>query len=188
MKQLHFSTGNAQKIGMGQKVCEKYGISLIQSDLDIDEVQSRDIEYVAERKAEVAFAMLEQPVIISDDAWHISGLKGFPGTYAKDVNDWFTPDDYIRLTKDLEDREASIIQTIVYKDENTQKLFICTSTGVLLKEPRGTAGRSIQKVISLEDDKTTSVSEVIGSGTYYSGESTLRVWHDFAKWYKGYTK
>lgn len=182
MKQLIFSTGNTEKFGMGQTTCQKYDIELIQSVLDIDEIQSDNIEYVARRKAEAAFAMLKKPIVTSDDAWEIPGLNGFPGTYVKYINDWFTADDWIRLTRDLENREATIVQTIVYQDEHTQKFFIRRTTGVLLKEPRGNTGRSIQQVVSFEPDKKTSISEIIGSGTYYSGEGTLRVWHDLAQW------
>ncbi len=184
MTQLLFSTGNDEKLAMGQITCAKYGIELVQSALDIDEVQSHDIEYVARRKAEAAFALLKKPVIISDDAWEISGLNGFPGTYAKDVNNWFTAEDYLRLTKDLENREATIVQSIVYQDEHTQKFFVRRTKGVLLKEARGTTGKSIQRIVSFEPDQQTSISEIIGNGTHYSSEDTLLVWHDFAKWYK----
>lgn len=184
MKQLLFSTGNTEKFAMGQITCKKYDIKLIQSSLNIDEIQSHDVEYVARCKAETAFALLKQPVVISDDAWDIPGLNGFPGTYAKDINDWFTADDWLRLTRDLENREASILQTIVYQDERTQQFFIRRTTGILLKKSRGTNGRSIQKIVSLESDQRTSISEVIGDGVHYSGEGTLRVWHDFSQWFK----
>lgn len=184
MKRILFSTGNAEKFAMGQITCKKYDIELVQSVLDIDEVQSDDVEYVARRKAETAFSLLKQPVVISDDAWEIPGLNGFPGTYAKNVNDWFSADDWIRLTRELENRETSIVQTLIYQDEHMQQFFIRRTTGVLLKEPRGANGRSIQKIVSLEPDQTTSISEVIGNGTYYSGEGTLAVWHDFAQWFK----
>lgn len=184
MNQLLFSTGNTEKFTMGRITCEKYGIELVQSKLDIDEVQSHDIEYVARRKAEAAFALLKQPVVISDDAWEIPGLNGFPGTYAKDVNDWFSADDWLRLTKDLDNREASIIQTLVYQDEHAQQFFIRRTKGVLLKEIRGENGKSIQKIVSLEPDQKTSISEIIGNGVHYSGEDTLKIWHDFAQWLK----
>ncbi len=184
MEKVIFSTGNAQKMSKGKSVCQEYGIELIQNELDIDEVQSEDTEYVARRKAEAAYQLVKHSVIISDDAWEIPGLNGFPGTYAKSVNTWFSPEDYIRLTKDLEDRRILLMQTLVYQDHDMQQLFIRKTEGVLLREARGEVGISIQKVVSFEPDQTTSISEKIANNGHYSGENTLKVWHDFAAWYK----
>ena len=183
MKHLIFSTGNSQKLGIGQSVCVDYAITLQQNELAIDEIQSEDTAYVARRKAEAAYALLKQPVIISDDAWSIHGLNGFPGTYAKSVNTWFSTDDYIRLTRDLTDRRISLFQTLVYQDHDVQQLFIRESLGVLLPEPRGERGAPIQKIASFEPDGVTSISEKMADKTHYSGEQTLLVWHDFAQWY-----
>lgn len=185
MRQLIFSTGNSQKVAIGKSVCSEYDITLIQHALDVDEVQSEDIEYVARRKAEAAFQLVKAPVIISDDAWNIFGLNGFPGTYAKSVNTWLTTDDYIRLTKDLNDRRAALTQSLVYQDEHTQAYFVHETIGTLLPEARGIAGFPIQKIISFEADNSTSISEKIGSGSHYSGESTIQVWHEFCKWFVG---
>lgn len=184
MIDLIFSTGNSQKFNIGYSVCSDNNISLLQETRDIDEIQSEDTEYVARCKAEAAFALFKKPVIISDDAWSISGLNGFPGTYAKSINEWLKPDDMIRLTKELTDRKASLIQTLVYQDSAIQKIFSRETVGTLLKEPRGENGATIQKIISFELDGVTSISEMIGNKTHYSGESTLLVWHDFVTWYK----
>lgn len=172
----------------GRQVCKKYGIELVQRDLEIDEVQSEDIEYVARKKVEAAFSLLREPVVISDDAWVIHGLNGFPGTYAKSVNTWFTPADYIRLTKDLADRRVTLVQTLVYQDEHGQHFFKRETVGALLKEPSGQNGATIQKIVSMESDSSASISDVMGGGTHYSGEDTLRVWHNFASWLTGEQK
>ncbi len=170
---------------MGQSVCKANGIDIVQRSLDIDEVQSENPEYVARRKAEAAFAELEQPALISDDSWNIHGLNGFPGTYAKSVNAWFSPDDFLRLTKDLEDRSVSITQFLVYTDGKNQQLFSHTTTGTLLTESCGEAGASIQKVISFVPDNR-SMSQTIDDNSFLeSAQETLHVWHEFIAWIKG---
>jgi inosine/xanthosine triphosphate pyrophosphatase family protein len=169
---------------MGSTVCKDYGIDLLQNMLDVDEIQSENTEYVAVRKAEAAYNLVGKPVIISDDAWEITALNGFPGTYAKSVNTWFTADDYIRLTKDLENREIAFTQTLVYHDAGSTKVFKSVSFGTLLPEVRGTTASSatIMKVVSMRDDGV-SIAEELESGKVFSGKSTLKVWHDFAEWY-----
>ena len=168
-------------------ICSEHGITLIQHDLSVDEVQSEDTEYVAHQKATASYAIAKKPIVISDDAWEIPGLNGFPGTYAKSVNTWFSPEDYVRLTKDLEDRRIYLVQTLVFQDEKTQKMFVRKSAGTLLTKAQGSAGISIQKVVSFDNDNGKSISEIMEGKTHYSGEQTIKVWHDFADWYKDYT-
>lgn len=182
-RKLIFSTSNSQKFAKGLQICAEYDIVLVQSQLEVDEIQSENAEIVARKKAGAAFALLGQPVLISDDSWEIHGLSGFPGTYAKSINTWLTADDLIRLTRDLTDRGATFRQMLVYQDGSQQKLFVKETTGVVLKEARGTAGVPTQKIISLEPDGKKSISEMI-HGTHYTGAEALQVWHDFAQWYK----
>lgn len=182
MKKLFFSTGNAQKLRMGQSVCERYNIELIQQKLVIDEIQSEDCEYVARRKAEAAYELLGQPVLVSDDAWNIYGLNGFPGTYAKSINTWFTADDYLRLTRDLDDRRASVIQILVYQDAQTQRVFSHETMGTILKEISDTPGQPNEQVISFDPEGKLSISDMLADGRSHSTEDTVRVWYDFAEW------
>lgn len=183
MKQILFSTGNSQKLLMGQTVCNEYTISLLQKDLEIDEVQSEDPVYVAKKKAKTAYDLIKQPVIISDDSWAFLGLNGFPGTYAKSINHWLSASDLIRLMDGVTDRRLLLTQMLVYQDSNVQKLFQRETVGVTLYEPRGNSGASTQKVVSFEPDGKTSIAERLDDGSYFSGSDTLQVWHDFAQWF-----
>lgn len=183
MQQVIFSTGNEQKLHTGQAICESYGILLIQNDLAVDEIQSEDGTYVAQRKAEAAFELLKQPVLISDDTWQIHGLNDFPGTYAKSVNTWFTTDDYLRLTKDLPDKSVSVVQTLVYQDGVRQHVFAHKTTGILLSQAHESPGSTLQKIVSFDPDGKRSIAEVLAEGSSYSGEGTVQVWHEFAQWF-----
>jgi non-canonical purine NTP pyrophosphatase (RdgB/HAM1 family) len=181
MKQILFSTGNAQKVAMGKTVCTPYDIEMFQKDLQIDEVQSENSEYVAKKKAEAAFSVAQKPLIISDDSWAFLGLNGFPGTYAKSVNTWLSPDDYLRLMEGVPDRRVLFTQLLVYQDKHGQKLFKKETGGAVLREARGKSGGSTQKITSFEDGMT--ISEHLDSGNYFSGADTLEVWHAFAEWF-----
>lgn len=180
---LFFVTGNAQKFSKGSQICAEHNITLVQKELNIDEVQSEDPKYVAHKKAEAAYKELEQPVLITDDSWEIHGLNGFPGNYAKSINTWLNADDLIRLTRDLKNRAATFRQVVVYQDDVQQKLFVKETAGVVLKEARGTAGFPTQQIISLEPDGKKSISEMIIGG-HYTGTEASQAWHDFVSWYK----
>lgn len=180
---IYLCTTNTQKFVQGSSACSELGVKLIQKKLDVDEVQSEDTEYVARRKAEASFALVKEPILVSDDAWSFVGLNGFPGTYAKSINEWFSEDDFIRLTRDLVDRRAILTQTLVYQDEHEQVIFSKETVGTLLKEPHGSGGITIQKVISFEPDGR-SIAEIIDTDTHYRGKQTMKVWQEFAAWYK----
>lgn len=183
MTQIIFSTGNHQKLLLGQTVCDEYKISLVQKDLGVDEVQSEDSLYVAQKKAKAAYDIAKEPLVISDNSWAFLGLNGFPGTYAKSINHWLTPADLLRLMEGVDDRRLLYTQVLVYQDATQQKVFKKEILGTTLYEARGKSGEPTQKIVSFEPDGAKSISEVLDTGSTFSGTETLQVWHDFAKWY-----
>ena len=61
--------------------------------------------------------------MVSDDTWDIPSLKGCPGAYMKSINYWFTPDDFLRLMKGVENREIILHQYIAYTDGSVTEVF-----------------------------------------------------------------
>jgi len=58
-----FATSNHQKLKEFESIL---GIKLNHSDLDLDEIQSVDVEEVAIHKAKQAYELLKEPVIVED--------------------------------------------------------------------------------------------------------------------------
>jgi XTP/dITP diphosphohydrolase len=182
MNDLIYVTGNAIKFRQAAITCEPFGISLQQTELDIVEIQAETGEPVARDKAQKAFALLQKPLVISDDSWMIPGLNNFPGPYMKSMNHWFTPEDWLRLTNTLEDRTITLRQIVVYQDANDQQLFTVDVPGILLHEIRGTSPFSQSTIVSLDGGKRSAAE------FHEKGESAAaqhhNPWHEFAKWYK----
>jgi XTP/dITP diphosphohydrolase len=186
--QVLCATTNTLKFGIGKNVCAKYDIELTQAIVDIDEIQGEDPEKIVARKAQDAFKALQKPVVVSDDSWAISGLRGFPGAYMKSVNHWFTPEDFIRLTKDLADRRVFLQQYLAYHDGVETVIFKNDIPGKLLTEPRGIHGDPAFKVVALDADNGLSIAEVYDAGKEHEPGRFARrkdAWHGFAEWYKG---
>jgi len=182
-----FSTGNNMKFVNGLVACEKYGISLKHVPLKIDEIQNEIVEYIIEDKAKESFAELGTPVIVSDDSWEIPGLNGFPGAYMKYMNIWLKPENFLDLTRSLQDRRVFLHSRLAYADGNTVKLFLRTFEGELLKESRGSSGPPSQKVIALKEDNGLSISEVYDDDPYNKDRDVHKIWDDFCSWYQEYT-
>ncbi len=183
MKEVIFSTGNAIKYMTASQACEKYGIKLIQQQVEIDEIQAEDAEKIAMDKATKAYALIKKPVVVSDDSWAFLGLMGFPGPYMSSINHWFTPEDFLRLTASLTDRSVILTQYIVYQNKDVQKVFTAQSKGELLKEIRGTSVHPNHTIITMSGDNGSSIAEVYKSGADTSNRIVAKLWNEFAQWY-----
>ena len=187
MKQLLCATSNDTKFGIGKKQLEAYGISLEQTIIDIDEIQSEDLETIIRDKVGKAFALVGKPIVVTDDSWTISALGGFPGPYMKSINHWFTPDDFIRLTRDLSDRRIYLNQLVAYQDEVETVVFRSDIPGELLTESRGAYGVPCMKVVTLDGDNGLTISETYDNNSQHDDERLKRrsdAWMELAHGYK----
>jgi len=182
MTEVFYATGNAIKFQHGQQVCKEAGIELVQADLDVPEIQGTNTEVIARDKAEKAFLKFGKPIIISDDSWSIPGLNGFPGAYMKDVNEWFSVQDWLNLTLPLTDRHIILRQSIVFQDASGQHFFSGDIQGVLLTVPRGESKFPHAYITSVDGGKT-STAEHHAIGKSAAASDILGAWHDFTAWY-----
>jgi XTP/dITP diphosphohydrolase len=184
MKDLIFCTGNAEKFANAQLVCQQHSIALSQQQIDIDEIQSEDGEVIVRDKLQKAYQQVSQPLVVTDDTWLIPGLRGFPGPYMKSINHWFTPDDLLRLTLPLEDRNIFLVQWLGYTDGEITKVFTSRVPATLLKEVRGVYGSASHKLISLKSDNGLSIAEIYDKGLDRADRDAAVVWHNFLEWHQ----
>lgn len=184
MQPLIFSTGNELKFRLARDALTQYGIKVIQKALEIDEIQSEDAEKIVRDKAAKAYALLQKAVLVSDDSWAVRGLKGWPGPYMSSMNAWLSVDDFLNLTRPLQDRRVSLIQYIVYKDADTEKVFRLELPGRILKEPRGRSEKNPNHLImTLDGDDGLTVAELYHLENLQDAKGA-KIWHHFADWYK----
>lgn len=179
MEPLIYATGNPLKFRQASLTCESFGIALLQKKLDIPEIQAETGEPVARDKAMKAFALLERPLVVSDDSWMIPGLNNFPGPYMKYMNDWFSSEDWLRLTSTLSDRRIILRQIVAYQDADRQRTFALDIPGVLLPEPRGVSDYPHTTIVSFDNGRTSMAEH------HERGESVVQQrspWHDFSEW------
>ena len=181
MISLIFATGNGLKFSTAQKECAAFGVTLVQEPgLEIVEIQSEEGEPIARHKAAEAFKLLQKPLVITDDSWHVAALRGFPGAYMKSINHWLTADDWLRLMHGVTDRRVTLQQIAVYQDAHQQKLFAVDIVGIILNEVRGVSKNGAEMVMSLDDGKR-SIAETFGTD-----DSALKerhnVWRELCAW------
>lgn len=130
-----FVTGNHQKLKEFEEIL---GFKLNHSDLDLDEIQSAEVEEVARHKAKQAYEILKQPVIVEDTGLYFEELNGLPGALIKMFVKKLPLDKICSLVG--ENRKARAMTCICFFDGEEIKTFIGETEGEIAKEPRGTNG------------------------------------------------
>lgn len=108
--------------------------------LDIPELRSDHVAEIARGKAQYAFGVLKEPVIVDDTAFAIDALHGFPGPYAAYVLSAIGNQGILRLMEGVADRGAGFTTAIAYADSTGIHDFSGTLRGTITTAPRGTAG------------------------------------------------
>lgn len=177
---LYFISSNKNKIARSKLFLNPFGIPFIAKDIDLIEIQSHSIEEIAINKAKAAFEIIKQPLFVSDHGWSITALNGFPGAYMKYINEWFTPQNFLNLMKDKENREMVFTEYLCFTDGKSIKTFSETIKGHILYESKG-QDTPWMTVSSFSDDGTSIAEKLVNSP---SSIDTSGVYREFADWYK----
>ncbi len=74
---IYFVTSNKGKVASAERVLKKYGIRVIQKELDSPESRG-SFEEIALGKARYGFKILKKPLMVMDSGFFIDSLNGFP--------------------------------------------------------------------------------------------------------------
>jgi non-canonical purine NTP pyrophosphatase (RdgB/HAM1 family) len=130
-----FVTGNKNKIEEFEYIL---GTKLKSVDLNLEEIQSLNVEDVARNKAEQAYEILKKPVITEDTGLYFEELNGLPGALVKFFIKNLTLEQVCNLIK--ENRKAKAVICIAYFDGKEMKLIVEETLGEISTEPKGNNG------------------------------------------------
>lgn len=130
-----FVTGNHQKLKEFEEILE---VKLDSLDLNLNEIQSVEVEEVSEYKARQAYEILKEPVIVEDTGLYFEELKGLPGALIKFFVKKLALGHICSLVK--ENRNAKAITCIAYFDGKELKTFVGETKGEIAIEARGNNG------------------------------------------------
>lgn len=137
-------SGNKNKAEEVQRII---GIPLEFKDIDIDEIQSMDLEKVASHKLNEAYGIIGGPVIVDDVSFEIDTWESFPGPFIKwalkGKND---PSLILRILGDEENRKAKARLAVGFHDGEKQHIFIGEVLGTVSLEARGRDGFGWDKI------------------------------------------
>ncbi len=120
MENLYFVTTSIRKFISLNGSFSKFGLSIEQKNIELQEIQSYDVEYVASNKAMHAFSMLKKPCIVQDSGFYIKSLNDFPGALVKPILSCIGIEGLLKLAEN-KDRECEFIECFAYIDKNIKK-------------------------------------------------------------------
>lgn len=139
-----FVTGSIEKANY---LSALLGVSLEHQKIDLDEIQSVDLNVIAEHKAREAYKQLHVPVLVEDVSLGFETLDGLPGPFIKffqlSANGL---DNLCKMLDGFDNRRAIARGTFCYYDGEKSYFFSGSLNGQIAPEPRGTGGFGWDKI------------------------------------------
>ncbi len=136
--QIYFATMNSGKVNSLQRDLSKYGIDLVQEEIDLIEPRSSEVKDIAESKIHQAYLQIQMPCIIIDAGFYIESLNGFPRAYVNFALETIGLEGLLLLV-DGKNRECQFRDCLAYMDKELLRpeFFFSVVKGKLANEQRG---------------------------------------------------
>jgi len=115
---LFFASSNENKFQEVERILSNLGVQINFYKTILEEIQSNDLNDIAEKKAINAYDLMQKPVIIEDDGLFINSLNGFPGPYSSYVYDTIGNKGIMNLLENSQVRDANFVSIIAYCDND----------------------------------------------------------------------
>lgn len=115
MDQLFFATSNLYKFSEFQRLFAFHGLSLEHADIELQEVQSLDLELIARDKVVKAYSTLSRPVFVDASGLAMRALKGLPAGLNRPFWD-VLKDEVCGLAARLGDDQAEMMVQLAFCD------------------------------------------------------------------------
>jgi len=136
MKDVTFVTGNQNK---ADYLAQLLGHPVNHVGIDLEEIQSLDLQKIVKHKLHQAFAEIGKPVLVEDASLEFKALGRLPGTLIKWFEEELTHQELCTLL-DGKDRSAVARSAFGYFDGNSETYFEGSMEGIIAEKPAGVSG------------------------------------------------
>jgi non-canonical purine NTP pyrophosphatase (RdgB/HAM1 family) len=151
MNKLYFATGNKGKAEEAKKILD---VPIEISQLDLEEIQSMDLEEIAGHKLIQAYQKVKNPVFVDDVALYLDVWDGFPGPFVKYIHDGSNAR-LLYMLRNEKVRTGTLIATIGYYDGSKKHFFTGKLKVSIADKEQGESGWGLDPVLIPEGkDKT----------------------------------
>lgn len=151
MNKIYFATGNKGKAEEAQEIL---GIKVEIADVEMDEIQSMDLNKIVEHKVKQAYSQVKSPVFVDDVSIEFDVWKGFPGPFIKYLQN-LGNETILYMMRNETNRNLNMIATIAYYDGKIVNFFSGNIKGVVSNEKRGERGWGFDQIVIPEGHTLT---------------------------------
>jgi XTP/dITP diphosphohydrolase len=137
MNHIIFVSNNENKFDEIRAFLIQYRIKLSLCKLDLLEVQSDSLEEIASQKADFAYRLICDDLIVEDTGLFINELDGFPGPYSSYVSRTIGNSGILKLLLKKSKRCATFKSVIAFSNGKLTRIFV--------GEVRGTISNKVGK-------------------------------------------
>ena len=140
MTNITYVTGNYGKYISVKEKFENNGIEIDYANIDTDEPDVNDIEFISKEKAKQAYEEVKSPVFVMDCGFYIKNYPNnpnYPGAFVKRSGVANDIEKLLEDMKDVEDRYCYFLNCLTFYDGNEFYQFYGKSEGTLSKEIKG---------------------------------------------------
>ncbi len=155
MANVTFITGNQNKADYLSKYL---GYTVNHVKLNLDEIQSTDLNEIAEHKVKQAYELIKKPVIVEDVALEFDALGGLPGPFIKFFAEKIPFEVICSMIGNGLTRKATARCVFGYYDGKDLELFEGSLGGEIAEKPSGNNGYGWDKIFIPEGYAITRAS------------------------------
>ncbi|MDE1810941.1 MAG: hypothetical protein KGH66_02790 [Candidatus Micrarchaeota archaeon] len=160
---LYFITSNRFKLEIARELLSTHGIDVRMKSLELDEIQSPNVDEVAYHKANQALKLMKEPFIVDDSGFYVAGLGGFPGAYLKPVVKMIGWHGVLNLLGDSSRRGATFRAVLVFGDPKSGKTikFESRVPGIISRKEHGSNNRRmLTSKIFVPEGSTKTIAQM----------------------------
>jgi XTP/dITP diphosphohydrolase len=135
--EIRFVSNNEHKIAEAKKILEQRSISVLESKLKIEELQTTDTRRLVHDKLLKAYRMIGRPLFVEHTGLYLAYLGGLPGGLTQIFWDTLQADRFAELFGKAPNNDAAARTSIAYCDGRKVYEFEGEITGHIAAAPRG---------------------------------------------------
>ncbi len=151
MNKIYFATGNKGKAKEAEQIL---GVDVEIAPLELDEIQSMNLEDIVGHKVKQAYEKLKAPVFVDDVSLEVEIWKGFPGPFVKYLQQ-ISNDLILYMMRNEENRRVKLIATIAFHDGEKIHYFSGHIPCTIARESRGERGWGFDPIMIPEGQELT---------------------------------